>query len=391
MIPYSRQSITEEDIDAVVQVLRSDFLTQGPVVGQFEQAVAAQCEVDYAVAVASGTAALHVACLALGVTAGDLVLVAATSFVASANCAKYCGADVDFVDIDIDSGLLSSSCLEQCLARHKALGRVPKALIVVHMAGQSCDMRAISAQCQDQGIALLEDASHALGGTYTERPIGSCQYSDISVLSFHPIKPVAAGEGGMLLSNNAELAGRARLFANHGITRDPELLQNKDVGKNGAGWYYEQQQLGYNYRLSDIHAALGLSQLKKLQQGVAARTLIADRYSELFAQSEIKPLLRNRNCESAWHLFIVQFSTSAIRDKVFDRLRNAGFGVNLHYLPIPGHPYYQQQGFLLDDFPAAKEFAQRSLSLPIFASMPMTVAEQVAELCLSEYVNAEGK
>lgn len=391
MIPYSRQTITEDDIDAVVQVLRSDFLTQGPVVGQFEQAVAAQCEVEYAVAVANGTAALHVACLALGIGAGDCVLVAATSFVASANCAKYCGAEVDFVDIDSDSGLLSTTCLEQALARHKALGRIPKAVIAVHMAGQSCDMQAIAALCRDQNIALIEDASHALGGSYAGQPIGSCQYSDISVMSFHPVKPIAAGEGGMVLSNNTELAERARLFANHGITRDPELLQNNAMSNSGAAWYYEQQCLGYNYRLSDIHAALGLSQLKKLTQGVAARTLIADRYSKTFAQSAVKPLLRKQPGTSAWHLFIVQFPNGAIRNQAFDQLRDAGFGVNLHYLPIPGQPYYQQQGFTLEDFPAANDFAQRSLSLPIFASMPVHITEQVAELCLSVCHKAEGQ
>lgn len=380
MIPYSRQAITEDDIDAVVQVLRSDYLTQGPVVGQFEQAVARHCEAAHGVAVANGTAALHIACMALGIAAGDLVLVAATSFVASANCAKYCGADVDFVDIDSASGLLSSTALEQTLAQHKARGRKPKALIVVHMAGQSCDMQAIASHCRDQGIAVIEDASHALGGAYAGKPIGSCEYSDISVMSFHPIKPVAAGEGGMLLTNNNELADRARLLANHGITRDADRLQNKKTGD----WYYEQQQLGYNYRLSDIHAALGLSQLQRLTQGVAARALIADRYCELFTQSSIKPLRQNPYGQSAWHLFIVQFTSELVRNRVFDRLRSAGFGVNLHYLPIPGQPYYQQLGFKTEGFPAADDFAKRSLSLPLFASMPMTVAEQVAELCLSE-------
>ena len=380
MIPYGRQRVSDEDIDAVVEVLRSDFLTQGPAVELFERSVASHCHVEHAVAVCNGTAALHVACMALDISAGDIVLVAATSFIASANCARFCGAQVDFVDVDPDSGLLCLQSLAEQLERYEQTGRCPKALVVVHLAGQSCDMAQVHALCNPKGIFIIEDACHALGGSYRGEPVGSCRYSDVAVFSFHPVKPVTTGEGGMLVTNNSELAKQARMLACHGINRNCDEHHRHDVGS----WYYEQQQLGYNYRLSDIHAALGISQLRRLEQSVAIRQQQADNYRQLFDGTSVKPLQRQQHVQSAWHLYVVQLVDESVRNKVFNHLRKAGYGVNLHYLPIPGHPYYMSLGFDPANYPGAGRYAQISLSLPLFIGLTQDVMAAVADICLKD-------
>ncbi|WP_339672272.1 UDP-4-amino-4,6-dideoxy-N-acetyl-beta-L-altrosamine transaminase [Dasania marina] len=379
MMPYSRQQVADEDISAVVDVLKSNFLTQGPMVSEFERGVAQYCGVEHAVATCNATAALHLACLALGVAQGDVVWVAATSFVASANCALYCGADIDFVDIDSRTGLISVAALAAKFASYQQQGKpLPKVLIVVHIAGQSCDMQALAALCEPLNIAIIEDASHALGGTYQRQGVGCCLYSACSVFSFHPVKPITSGEGGMLVSQDTQLIKKARLLASHGIVKDAEHCLADKPGE----WYYEQQQLGFNYRLSDIHAALGVSQLKRLDSFISRKQILVQQYNVAFQHSAIQPLLVQKDCSSAWHLYIVQFTDISTRNRCFVALRAAGFGVNLHYLPIPGHPYYRNLGFSPDDYPNATRYAETSLSLPLFPDMDAADVAKVAAICL---------
>lgn len=369
MIPYSRQNVTEKDIDAVVKVLRSDFLTQGSVVTQFENAVSEYCHAKYGVATSSATAALHVACLSLGVTQHDLVWVPAISFVASANCAQYCGADLDFVDVDSSTGLISLPALETKFQTATAL---PKVLIVVHIAGQSCDMKEIARLCRAYDVQVIEDASHALGGTYQQEPVGSCRYSDACVFSFHPVKPITSGEGGMVTTNNANVDRLARLYACHGIERDESLLEKPKAGD----WYYEQQLLGYNYRLSDIHAALGLSQLQRLDEMVAERTYLSKRYLDILVGLPLMCLDLLTYSESAWHLLIIKVSPE-IRTDLFNFLRESGFGVNLHYMPIPAQPYYESLGFDISNYPEAQAYSDSVISLPLFYGMNLEVVDEV--------------
>ena len=369
MIPYSRQNVNEEDIEAVVKVLRSDYLTQGTVVTEFENAVASYCQAKYGVSTSSATAALHVGCLSLNVTEYDVVWVSVISFVASANCARYCGAEVDFVDVDSKTGLISSAALKEKL---QTATKLPKVLIVVHIAGQSCDMKAISNLCKKYDVKIIEDASHALGGCYENEPVGSCRYSDLSVFSFHPVKSVTSGEGGVLTTNNAELAERARLFACHGIKRDESLLINPKAGE----WYYEQQVLGFNYRLSDIHAALGLSQLKRLDLMIAERSTLASTYQKALKGLPIVCLEVHAYSKSAWHLFIIKVEPT-LRTSLFSFLRQNGFGVNLHYMPIPSQPYYEELGSKASDFPEAIAYSNSAISLPLFYGMNIEVIDQV--------------
>lgn len=374
MIPYGRQSINDDDIQAVVDTLKSEFLTQGPAVPAFEQALAGYCNVPYAVAVNSATSALHIACIALDVKAGDRVWTSPISFVASANCALYCGATVDFVDVEPDTGLMSVRALATKLQQAAANNTLPKVLIPVHLAGHSCAMQQISTLCKPYGIRIIEDASHAIGGSYLQQKIGSCQFSDITVFSFHPVKIITTAEGGVALTKDLTLAARMQLFRSHGITRNPDDMTEVSHGP----WYYQQVELGLNYRMTDLQAALGLSQLKKLDAFVAMRLEAVTRYRSLLQNL---PLNLPAECpagQSAWHLYIIQLHDENRRLAVFEALRSAGIGVNVHYIPIHTQPYYQKLGFQWGDFPQAEAFYSRIISLPLYADLTAEQQQQVA-------------
>ncbi len=380
MIPYGRQSITDADIEAVVAVLKSDYLTQGEAVPAFEQGLADYCQVPHVVACSNGTTALHLACTALELGAHDWVWVSAISFVASANCARYCGAQVDFVDVEPDTGNLSVSALQSKLQLAQRSQTLPKALIAVHLAGQPCDLQEISALCRHYGIHLIEDACHALGARYHEAPIGNCAYSDMTVFSFHPVKPITTGEGGAITTRDEQLAAKLRLYRSHGITREPAELQQASPG----GWYYEQQVLGFNYRLTDIQAALGLSQLTRLDALIASRRALAARYDTLLANLPLQPLRQQTDRTSGYHLYVIQV---AERDNLFARLRAAGIGVNVHYIPIPAQPYYRSLGQDPARYPGAQAYYRRAISLPLFPTLSLTDQDRVIhtlerELCV---------
>ena len=380
MIPYGRQSITDADIEAVVAVLKSDYLTQGEAVPAFEQGLADYCQVPHVVACSNGTTALHLACTALELGAHDWVWVSAISFVASANCARYCGAQVDFVDVEPDTGNLSVSALQSKLQLAQRSQTLPKALIAVHLAGQPCDLQEISALCRHYGIHLIEDACHALGARYHEAPIGNCAYSDMTVFSFHPVKPITTGEGGAITTRDEQLAAKLRLYRSHGITREPAELQQASPG----GWYYEQQVLGFNYRLTDIQAALGLSQLTRLDALIASRRALAARYDTLLANLPLQPLRQQTDRTSGYHLYVIQV---AERDSLFARLRAAGIGVNVHYIPIPAQPYYRSLGQDPARYPGAQAYYRRAISLPLFPTLSLTDQDRVIhtlerELCV---------
>jgi UDP-4-amino-4,6-dideoxy-N-acetyl-beta-L-altrosamine transaminase len=368
LIPYGRQSISEADIEAVVEVLKSDFLTQGPVVPAFEEAVASQCGADYGVAMNSATSALHLACLALGVGPGDSVWTSPLTFVASANAALYCGAGVDFVDVDERTYNMSPRRLEEKLDRAAEAGTLPKVIIPVHLAGQSCDMAAIHAAASRHGVRIIEDASHAIGGSYRSEPVGSCAFSDIAVFSFHPVKIVTTGEGGMAMTNDYQLAELMGMDRTHGITRDPGRLQHDDVGP----WYYEQQRLGFNYRMTDICAALGLSQLTRIEEFVARRREIAAAYDSAFEDLPVRTPWQHPDTASAWHLYVVRIDRPRIARShraIFEKLREAGVGVNLHYIPVYRQPYYRELGFGQGYCPNAEAYYAEAISLPIYPSM----------------------
>jgi UDP-4-amino-4,6-dideoxy-N-acetyl-beta-L-altrosamine transaminase len=374
MIPYGRQSIGEEDIQAVVDTLKSDFLTQGPAVPAFEQALASYCYVPHAVAVNSATSALHIACLALNVKAGDRVWTSPISFVASANCALYCGATVDFVDVEPDTGLMSVKALAAKLQQAATNNSLPKVIIPVHLSGHSCAMQQIATLCQPYGIRIIEDASHSVGGSYLQQKIGSCQFSDITVFSFHPVKIITTAEGGVALTKDLTLAARMQLLRSHGITRNPDDMTEVSHGP----WYYQQVELGLNYRMTDLQAALGLSQLKKLDAFVAKRLEAVARYSSLLQNL---PLDLPEECpagQSAWHLYIIKLHDENRRLAVFEALRNAGIGVNVHYIPIHTQPYYQKLGFQWGDFPQAEAFYSRIISLPLYADLTAEQQQHVA-------------
>ena len=367
MIPYGKQDITQADIDAVCQVLKSDFITQGDVVPQFESEIARICQAEFAVAVNSATSALHLACLALGVTAGDVVWTTPVTFVASANCALYCGAQIDFVDIDPVTYNLSTDALEEKLKRCKQQGRpLPKVVIPVHLCGQSCDMLRIYELSQEYGFTIIEDASHAIGGCYKSRPIGCCQYSDITVFSFHPVKIITTGEGGMALTNQSNLADKMQMLRSHGVTRDT----NKMTKVADGGWYYQQLALGFNYRMTDIQAALGLSQAKRLSSYIKKRHQLAQVYNEALANLPLTLPKQHADCYSAYHLYVIRLQLKNIKishKQFFEALRADGVGVNLHYIPVHTQPFYQRLGFKLGDFPEAEKYYQEAISLPMFA------------------------
>lgn len=368
MIPYGRQEIDDADVAAVVQALRSDLITQGPIIPRFEAAIAARCEAAHGVAVSSGTAALHLACLAMDLGPGDRLWTSPISFVASANCALYCGAQVDFVDIDPVTRTMSVSALADKLMNAERTGELPRIVVPVHFAGLSCDMAAINVLAQRYGFRVLEDACHALGGSYRGRPVGSCLWSDAAVFSFHPVKGVTTGEGGMVVTNDSEVARRVTGLRSHGITRDRGGLEDPGQGP----WYYEQQELGFNYRLTDLQAALGLSQLSRLADWVRRREALADRYDEAFAFLPLLLPKRPDRIDSAWHLYVVEVEeakASQSRRSVFDELRAAGVGVNVHYIPIHTQPYYRRLGFRLGQFPAAEAYYQQAITLPLFPGL----------------------
>ncbi|WP_337841109.1 UDP-4-amino-4,6-dideoxy-N-acetyl-beta-L-altrosamine transaminase [Rheinheimera sp.] len=375
MIPYGRQSISAEDIQAVTDTLQSDFLTQGPAVPAFEQALAEYCQVPYAVAVNSATSALHLACLALDVQQGDIVWTSPISFVASANCALYCGASIDFVDVDATTGLMSVQALAAKLKLAAAENRLPKVLIPVHLAGHSCAMQEIAQLCLPYNIRIIEDASHAIGARYQQQKVGSCQYSDITVFSFHPVKIITTAEGGLALTKDMTIAARLRLLRSHGITREPDDMTEVSHGP----WYYQQIALGLNYRMTDMQAALGLSQFQRLDEFINKRLAVVARYQTLLADLPITLPAEAEDGQSAWHLYIIRLDNEDLRLRVFEALRKAEIGVNVHYIPIHTQPYYQQLGFQWGDFPQAEIFYSNIISLPMYADFSETQQLYVAE------------
>ena len=362
MIPYGRQEITEKDIEAVVDVLRSDFLTQGSVVPEFEHKLCEYTGVENAVVVNSCTSALHIACLALNLGPRDILWTSPISFVASANCGLYCGALVDFVDIDPDTALMSVKELESKLEQAKHQGKLPKILIPVHFAGQSCDMKAISKLAEKYNFRIIEDAAHAIGASYLDKNVGSCQYSDITVFSFHPVKVITTGEGGAALTNNLEVAKKMQLLRSHGITRDSKEMTNSIV----SDWYYEQISLGFNYRMTDFQAALGISQLSRLDEYVAKRSKIAHWYDDQFENIPVNPLIQKENGESSHHLYVLRIKNGEDeRNKLYKYLRKNDIYVNLHYIPIYRQPYFNRKIRLL----GAEEYYKSAISLPIFPTI----------------------
>ena len=368
MIPYGRQDISKTDVDAVVKVLRSDFLTQGPKVPSFENAVAKYCNVKHAIAVNSATSALHLACLALGLGSGDWLWTSPISFVASANCGLYCGAMIDFVDIDPVTYNMCTKALQEKLIKAEKLGRLPKIIIPVDFTGQSCDMKAIHLLSIKYGFKIIEDASHAIGGKYLNKPIGECKYSEITVFSFHPVKIITSAEGGMALTNNDELERRMSLLRSHGITRDPDQMTHDSDGQ----WYYQQVELGFNYRMTDLQAALGESQLERLDKFVSKRHKLAKRYDDLLSDLPLTLPYQKNYAYSAFHLYVIRLDGQQIKSyhrTVFELLRNEGIGVNLHYIPIYSHPYYQKMGFRPKNFPESEAYYSEAITLPLYPKM----------------------
>lgn len=370
MIPYGRQEVLEEDIDAVIDVLRSGLLTQGPTVPSFEKTIAEYSGAAHAVAVNSATSALHIACLALGLGPGDLLWTSPITFVASANCARYCGAEIDFVDIDLSSYNISIDALKRKLLAAEQHGRLPKIVVPVHLCGLSCDMEELSALSKRYGFKVLEDASHAIGGSYRKSRIGSCAFSDVTVFSFHPVKIITSIEGGMALTNDQELADRMAVLRTHGITRD----RSKMTTPVDELWYYEQIELGFNYRMSDVQAALGISQSKRINNYVKKRNQLAHRYDKLLVSLPFETPPRTPDCYSAFHLYVIRLIPGKgpmmnKRNQLFNRLREAGVGVNLHYIPVHLQPYYRCLGFGPGDFPEAERYFQEALTLPLFPTM----------------------
>lgn len=377
MIPYGHQEITKADIDAVVDVLNSDFLTQGPVVPRFERAVTSRCGALHGVAVNSATSALHVACRALALGSGDVLWTVANTFVASANCGRYCGAEVDFVDIDPETWNLSVPALREKLVRARRAGKLPKVVVPVHFGGQPTAQEEIWALAQDFGFKVLEDASHSIGASRNGESVGSCRWSHVTVFSFHPVKIITTAEGGMALTNDEEVAWQMALLRSHGITRDPAHTHRGPVDP----WYYEQLDLGYNYRMNDLQAALGLSQLERLGDLVERRNMLAKRYDRLFAGLPLQlPTISSEN-RSAFHLYVVRLRRDIVRKNhrdTFESLRSQGVGVNLHYMPVYLQPYYRALGFDAGLCPEAEKYAQEAITLPLYPGLTESDQDKVA-------------
>lgn len=386
MIPYGRQDITQEDIDAVVEVLHSSNLTQGPAVPRFEQAVIKHCYAKYALAVNSATSALHIACLALDLGPGDWLWTTPITFVASSNCALYCGAQVDFVDIDPRTYNLCPKALEEKLIAAEKIGRLPKVVVPVHLCGQPCDMRAIHVLSERFGFKIIEDASHAIGGKYLSEPIGNCRYSDITVFSFHPVKIITTAEGGMAVTNDDKLAEKMGLLRSHGITRTPSLMTKSMDGP----WYYQQVALGYNYRMTDLQGALGASQMRRLEQYVARRHEIARRYDELLQSLPITTPWQHPDGYSGLHLYVIRLQIEKIERthlQVFEFLRSKEILVNLHYIPVHTQPYYQRMGFKEGKYPEAERYYSEAISIPMYPKLTEDQQDHVIN-ALSEAVGA---
>lgn len=379
MIPYGKQEVTQQDIDAVVDVLKSDFLTQGPKVPEFEASITSHTGAQYAVAVNSATSALHIACLALGVGVGDWLWTSPITFVASANIGPYCGAKVDFVDINPLTYNMCPAKLEEKLKLAKAKGTLPKVVVPVHLCGQPCDMQAIGKLAKEYGFKVIEDASHAIGGKYHGQPIGNCEYSDVTVFSFHPVKIVTTAEGGVAVTNQKKLAGKMALLRSHGITRDSELMTEEPHGD----WYYQQIDLGFNYRMTELQAALGVSQMTRLEQFISARHLLAHRYNKLLAPLPIVLPYQLEDTYSSLHLYVIRLQLEDIsltHKQVFDALRLRGIGVNLHYIPVHLQPYYRKMGFVVGDYPNAENYYSEAISLPMYHCMSIAQQDKVIDV-----------
>lgn len=367
-IPYGKQNINQADVDAVVDVLKSDFLTQGPQVPAFEKSVAQLVGAQYALAVNSATSALHIACLALGLGKGDLLWTSPITFVASSNCALYCGADVDFVDIDSQTYNMSIAALKLKLEQAKKENKLPKIVVPVHLCGQPCDMAKIYALSQEYGFKIIEDASHAIGGKYQGTYVGAGQYSDITIFSFHPVKIVTTAEGGMALTNDAQLAQKMDLLRSHGVTRNQDLMSKEPEGP----WYYQQVDLGFNYRMTELQAALGVSQMHRLEQFVAKRHDIAKVYNKILQDLPVVLPYQLPETYSGLHLYVIRLKLDEIsktRKEVFELLREKGIGVNVHYIPVHTQPYYENIGFKQGNFPEAESYYASAISLPMYPDL----------------------
>jgi len=374
MIPYGRQNIDKNDIEAVVKILKSDFITQGPTTPQFEKEISKVTNSKYACGTNSATSALHIACLSIGIEKDDIVWTSPISFVASSNCALYCGAIIDFVDIDKTSYNICVKSLENKLINAEKIGKLPKAVIAVHLSGQSCDMKTIKRLSKKYNFKIIEDASHAIGGKYLGEPIGNCRYSDITVFSFHPVKIITTSEGGICTTNDSNLYNRLCRFRSHGITRHPQEMINKPDGS----WYYEQLELGYNYRLNDVMSALGLSQLKKLKKFIREREKIAKVYDKLFDKTPIITHKQSIDCVSSRHLYIIRISND--RNTVFENLRNNGIGVNIHYIPIYRQPFYQKFNFNYNDFKESENYYKEAISIPIYPGLTRAQQQKIFKI-----------
>ena len=368
MIYYGKQNINEEDIQSVIDVLKSDFLTQGPAIEKFEKTVAEYCGAKYAVAVTNATSALHIACKAAGLGHGDVLWTSPITFTASANCGRYCGADVDFVDIDDKTYNISVDVLEEKLKQAKKDGKLPKVVVPVHLAGQSCEMERIHALSKEYGFTVLEDASHATGADYKDTKVGSCKYSDMTVFSFHPVKIVTTGEGGMVLTNSKDLYEKLCLYRSHGITRDTKLMTHEADGP----WYYQQIELGYNYRMTDIQAALGTSQMQRLDEFVSRRRYLAARYNELLKGLPLRTPYQHPDTKPSWHIYVVRVDFDKVKKtkkQIFAEMKERGIVLNLHYIPVHTQPYYEKLGHKPEECPVSLQYYKEAFTLPLYYSL----------------------